>query len=844
MLFMENEAAYVFGDALRGFRKRRRLSQQSLADLLGVHRNTISIWERGNFLPESKTMVLELARCLELNEQETRQLLEASQTALAPYWYVPFPRNPFFTGREELLRTLSAALRADPAVALTQSYALRGLGGIGKTHLAIEYAYRHASDYTAVFWVKAETVEDIITSFLAIANLLHLPASQEADQQQIVAAMQRWLANHRGWLLIWDNVENLELLQRFLPPARQGAVLITTRLLALGTLAHGIELPTMTPEEGTFFLLRRAKLLTPETTCEQMPLFRQERPGEYAIARKLVLEMDGLPLALDQVGAYVEETPCRLDGYLALYQTRRTELLERRGDAAMDHPASVVTTWSLAFEQVERMNTAAADLLRLCAFLHPDAIPEEIFRGRAAFANEEASCGIVDDFHLHEAFRTLAAYSLLKRNLEEQTLFIHRLVQVVFWEKMSEQEREVWQRRAVRLLNEAFPEVTYDSWRRCERLLPHALACAATMPDNAYDQNLAEVLRKSANYLRERAQYEQADALYQRALGIWEHLAGPEYPELARLLNNLAILYKNQGKDEQAEPLFRRVLSIREQALGPDHPELASPLNNLAILSFVRSQYEQAEPLYQRALLIQERALGPEHPDLAWPLNNLANLYQEQGKYEQAQILYERALHIWEATLGADHLQVACPLYNLAFLFYEQERYEQAEPLYQRALHILEEALGPDHPDVARPLDGLALLLYQQGRDEQAEPLHQRALRIWEQTLGADHSDVAFSLNDLATLYCKQGRFAEALPLYERALAIREQHPGQHSLETAQTLNDLAICYQQQGNLGAAAALYKRALEIRTRFLGDSHPKTIATRISYVQLTACLQEIE
>ena len=785
-------------------------------------------------------MVLELARCLALDARETRQLLEASLTALAPYWYVPFPRNPFFTGREEVLKTLRRALCADETVALTQSYALHGLGGIGKTHLAIEYAYRHAPDYTAVFWIKSETVNDIITSFLAIADLLHLPACQEENQQQIVAAMRRWLTNHRGWLLIWDNVENLELLQRFLPSARQGAVLITTRLQALGTLARGIELPTMTLEEGTLFLLRRAKLLPPEMDDARLPLFRQRMPDEYTTARKLVAEMDGLPLALDQVGAYVEETPCSLRDYLELYQTRRAELLKRRGDAVVDHPASVGTTWSLAFERVEHTNAAAASLLRLCAFLHPDAIPEEIFREKIAFPGEQPDAGEIDTFRLHKAFRTLAAYSLLKRNPEEHTLFIHRLVQVVFWEKMDEQERAIWQRRAIRLLNAAFPEVTYEVWKQCERLLPHVLTCTAAIPADVYDRELAEVLRKAANYLRERAQYEQADALYQRALRVWEHVMGPEYPELARLLNNLAILYKNQGKDEQAEPLFQRVLHIREQALGPDHPELASPLNNLAIIYFVRSQYERAEPLYLRALRIQERALGPNHPDLAWPLNNLANLYQEQGKYEQAQTLYERALHIWEKTLGADHLQVACPLYNLAFLFYEQGRYEQAEPLYQRALRILEQALGPDHPDVARPLDGLALLLYAQGKDEQAEPLHLRALCIWEQTLGPNHSDVAFSLNDLATVYCKQGRFAEAIPLYQRALAIREQHPEQHSLETAQTLHDLATCYQQQGNPRTAAPLYQRALQIRSQFLGDDHPKTIATRTCYAQLKESL----
>ncbi len=197
-----------FGELLKTYRKRTRLTQKQLAQQLGVHANTISSWELGTYLPDTRGLVLELARHLALDGQETRHLLEASLTALSPHWLVPLPRNPFFTGREEILEALHTQLHVEQVVALTQSYALRGLGGIGKTQIALEYAYRHALEYSAIFWIDTETIEHVMSSLLRIAELLALPERQEADQQRIVAAVQRWLSTHSQWLLIWDNVED------------------------------------------------------------------------------------------------------------------------------------------------------------------------------------------------------------------------------------------------------------------------------------------------------------------------------------------------------------------------------------------------------------------------------------------------------------------------------------------------------------------------------------------------------------------------------------------------------------------------------------------------------------
>ena len=835
---MESQQTFPasFGELLKTFRKRKRLTQKQLAQHLSVHANTISSWELGSYLPATRGLVLELARHLALDDQRTRQLLEASLTALSPHWQIPFQRNPLFTGREEILETLHTRLHAEQVVALTQSYALRGLGGMGKTQIALEYTYRHALEYRAIFWIEAETIERIMSSLLRIAELLQLPERQEADQQLIVAAVQRWLSTHSQWLLIWDNVENLELLHYFLPPARQGAALITTRHQALGTLAQGMDLAPMGREEGMLFVFRRAKVMGPEETCDRMQQFAVSMPTEYASAEKLVAAMGGLPLALDQAGAYIEETGCSVSAYLQRYEQQRARLLDRRGVLGGDHPHSVTATYLLASERIEREQSAAADLLRVCALLHAEAIPEELFVAGAAYLGPELASLATDPYQLDQVIAVLRSLSLVQRQPETRTLSMHRLVQTVLRERMSEPEQAAWLRRVIAALNAAFPDVTHEACEQCERILPHVLMVATAIPDCAGERELAEALQKAADYLCDRARYEQAEPLYQRALCIGKRIWGPAHPQVAYPLCGLAYLFYEQGKYQQAEPLYHQALQIREQVLGPAHPDVAYTLERLGMLYWKEGKYEQAKLLYQRALSIQEKAKGGEHPEIAHLLNDLAILSVEQGEHEQAERLYQRSLSMWERTLGANHPFAGMVLNNLSDLYIQQGKYEQAEPLCEQALRIWKQALGAEHPEVAYPLRHLADLYMEQGKYEQAEPLYQQALRIWEQALGPEHPQVAHPLNNLASLYTAQGKYEQAELLFQRALTLREQHFGQHHPEISQTLHDLAVFYQKQGNLSEAISLTERALEIRSQSLGDAHPKTVATLALYTQL--------
>jgi tetratricopeptide (TPR) repeat protein len=813
-----------FGELLKAFRKRRSLTQEQLGIRLGLHRNSVGRWERGEFLPNSRAIIQEISKVLKLDGLEARRLLEACLTTYFPYWNVPFPRNLMFSGREEILHELHLLLGSQQNVSCQKPCALYGLGGIGKTQVALEYAYRYALEYAAIFWIEAETVQTIIASFQRIAEILGLPEQRESDQQQIVTAVQRWLNTHKEWLLIWDNLEQIELLHRFLPPAQQGAILITTQKPSLGILVHCLELSPMKKEEGVLLLLRRAKAPNLGTNNEDVNQLKLCSPTEYKVVEILVKAMHGLPLALDQAGAYIEETRCSVADYVQHYEQQRLTCLGWRGTSDGSHPHSVVATVMLAKQRIEAISPEAVELLQVCAFLYPDSIAIDMFtKGTPELGLTLQAIG-ADRFQLDLAIAALRHFSLVQRHLEKQILTMHRLVQVVIRETMSAEEQVQWQQRVIRHLNMLFPEIITEDpeiWEKCEKLLPHVLTCVMIILDTGEDLVLANLLHKTATYLRERGQYNQVQPLYQRALRIYEQGLEPQHFQIIHLLRDMATFYRLQGKYEQAEPLYQEVLSSWEQTLGPQHPDLPMPLNGLAATYYEQGKYEQAEPLYRRSLQIWEQALGPVNPDLAIPLNGLAVIYYEQGKYEQAEALYRRALHIYEQTLGPMHPNKARPLTGLAALYWEQGKYEQAELLYQRALQIWEQAVGSEYSD---PITGLAALYKQRGKHEQAELLYLRILRIREPALGSEHSQLAYVLNYRATLYRLQGKYEQAEALYQRSLQIWEQALGPVNPDLIMPLNGLAVIYYEQGRYEQAEALYRRALHIYEQTLGPMHP--------------------
>ena len=491
--------------------------------------------------------------------------------------------------------------------------------------------------------------------------------------------------------------------------------------------------------------------LADEVALDVLPLeeavaFLQSRTGRSdAAGAKILAEALGcLPLALDHAAAYCKRTQMQFGDY-----AKKASSLIDAAPRGAGYPRSVAATFDLAITEAVAQCPAAETLMAYLAQCAPERIPMTLVEG-----------AIEDEAQRQRALAALAEVSLLKHDpFEDGTpaVTVHRLVQAVARARSEANgSAQVAVGRLIARLVATYPRDGYSnpqSWPLCARLTPHLLARRGSddvsiccpfgsgrqlfprsrglLPSRAAIARCTGDTRKDARPrasrhgdepqqprppAQEQGDFAAARPLYERALAIREKTLGPEHPDTATSLNNLAGLLSDQGDLAAARPLYERALAIREKVLGPEHPDTATSLNNLAGLLSDQGDLAGARPLFERALAIREKALGPEHPDTATSLNNLADLLRDQGDFAGARPLYERALAIREKMLGPEHPNTATSLNNLASLLRNQGDFAGARPLYERALAIREKMLGPEHPDTATSLNNLALLLREPGR--------------------------------------------------------------------------------------------------------------------------------
>jgi tetratricopeptide (TPR) repeat protein len=662
-------------------------------------------------------------------------------TALPPVWNVPFHRNPLFTGRDAELAALAATLERGGTAAVTQ--VLQGGGGVGKTSLAVEFAYRQRARFDTVWWVRAEDPATLVADYADLVRQGVAEADQ-ADQQGLAMATRRWLEANDRWLLVLDNAGGpdartgltapLVQVRDLLPQVVHGQLLITSRDARWEQYGSLEELEVFSPQEAVAFLLARAGA------------------GDEQAAAAVAELLGWLPLALEQAGAYVRETRIPLGTYLERLRQFPTVTLARGRPRDRDPADTVATTWQVSLEQIRPVPGAEA-LLELCAFLGPEEIPRELPAQPLDPPPEELAVLADEPFAFDDAVAELRRYGLIKAS--EQALSVHRLVQQVIREHLDPATKAARAAAAVRLVREVFPaEHTNPAvWEAYKRLLPHALAVS----DHAQalgieSEQVAWLLNEAGLYLWQRADHQQARALFERALAIREAHLGQDHPDTAYSLNNLAGIWHDRGDLDTARALYERALASCEASVGPDHPAPARVLTNLGIVLRDQGDLDGARALQERALAIFEASVGPDHPAPARVLANLAELRHDHGDLDTARALYERALAIFEASVGPDRPEIAGCLQELATVLHDQGDLDGARLLHERVLAIRETHLGPDHPLTAESLHHLGTVLYAQGDLDGARSLHERALAINKTRLGPDHPDTGRSKEALEQL--------------------------------------------------------------------------------------------
>jgi tetratricopeptide (TPR) repeat protein len=684
--------------------------------------------------------------------------------------------NPNFTGREELLTALRAALTEQGRGALVQAVA--GLGGIGKTQLANEYAWRHKNDYDIIWWMDASTPAVLATQYSSLAADLNLPQAQTTDLRVKIEAVRHRLEQMSNWLLIFDNAEAIEDLSyrqeldsatpiEMIPRSDVGHVLITSRdTHAWDAIAQPFNVDVLIEDEAVELLNRRSKL------------------RDVADVRRLAGTLGCFPLALEQAGAYIRQTELgSYSEYLELFEERQNqwELLQ---EGISGYELTVATTWDLS---VAKLSPRSNGLLNLCSYLAPDKIPIGMLLKEASTVPSILSGCAGQSKQLYDALRQLIRYSLVKHG-GDKTISVHRLVQQVVRLKLSFESEPVvscdpfrsWSDAAMEVMEDAFVFDTDDlnTWSQCSVLLPHAESVLSTT------EGSTKIMENVARYLRVcMGEKKRPEELLLEHLRILENCASTRFdPRMLQPVSDLAMLYRQLGQHDKARPLFERALTILD--LNPD--------------------------------------IGPNRGLL---LNNLALLHKDLLNYTEAEELYKQSLVINTETFGADHPTTASTMHNLGALYQAKAQYELAESYYEQALDILERALGQSHPGIASTLSDLGVLYHTVGKLDKAESLQRRSLTIKERTLGEQHPDIALSLNLLGHCLVSGGKHIEAKKLFLRALEISELSLGLENRQTCSIMTDLVNIYRLGRDIPEAEALCDRLLETTNRVFEPTHPE-------------------
>ncbi len=763
------------------------------------------------------------------------------------YWLVPLHRNPYFTGRETLIAGLRSRLSANSTTALHQ--AVQGLGGVGKTQLALEYCYLYKEEYDYVMWVLAEDELSLAAEYSALSRRLSL--SSEDSQSDHVQLLKDWLETHSRWLLVLDNAQGPDQLRNFLPSGNNGHIIITSRNPSWGSIAQNIEVGPMTPEESVKFLLDRSD------------------QQDEAAASELAADLGYLPLALDQAGAYIYDCGGSIEQYIRLFNEERNK--HRLLSEPADYRATVATTWEVSLLRLQEQCPDAVVLIRLLSFLAPEPIPTKVIRVSAVRpADGESEDDLVyqietvgasiyidvgkpvialpsmlsDEIELNATLTALKRHSMVY--VADDNVRMHRLVQAVVRERVRISQAMEYVKAATRIVLNFSIRVHGQDAEELETLQRHALA--VIKHNREFDVSggeTIELLIKLAEAHEKRGDFDRALHYYE-----WALRDGKEADEdalvIARIMNEAARMRLRTGDHAGAEELLTGAKSLIPDRENKDANDAASMLN-LAALYAAKNQIDDADRCFHEALLITE-SLPDDTVLLSAVLNNWAGFYRDTKRFDQAHEMYDRLIEVAEKAASDDEgtssdvqKNLADALAGLASLHAAQENYVLAEPLLTKALSSVKKSFAENSPVVGDLMSSLGSVCFYLNRLEEAESYIERALPIAEANHSGRGSPVPELMAGLAAVYDAQGKSAASLKMQQRALQYKES-VGVDKSELWLPLNNLGMALHKTGDNQAAEEPMRQSLAIRELLFGDDHPTTAHMRSNLARVLRELGE--
>ncbi|GAA1977670.1 FxSxx-COOH system tetratricopeptide repeat protein [Catenulispora subtropica] len=724
-------------------------------------------------------------------------------------------RNASFTGRDRVLERLRDRLLRGSAAGSAPPQALHGLGGVGKTQVALEYAHRFKGDYDLVWWLPADQPELVPTELAKLARPLELGLRADSGIAETAAAVLEALRRGdpvRRWLLVYDNADEPGALRRYLPEGRHGHVLITSRNPAWAQEAAPVEVEVFTREESIEHLRHRVAGLATED------------------ADALGAALGDLPLAVEQAAAWLTETGTPVAEYL--------EELERQASVVLalnqpgDYPVPVATTWTISFEALRERSPAAVRLLQLCSFLAPEPVSMTLLRSdemiQALIPHDDA---LRDRMMLGRVVREVGRFALARVDAASGTIQVHRLVQSVIRARMSAEEQEKACHEVHRVLVGARPRAgdtdDPENWPRYDQIWAHLGPSRARL---CAEGETLQLLIDRVRYLWKRGELGAALAFAEELAGVWSARgrAPDADPDLLSLRFHTANVLWSMGRFEEARQINAEVLRAQAATLGDDHRHTLMTAGGLAAALRGLGRFEEALALDEQTYARFAENFGVDFPQTLSSANNLAVSYRLVGRFEKAAEIDREVFARRREVLGPGHPYTLSSAGSLARDMTDAGRFQEAVELLRTTLETYREVLGDDFVETLRTAKSLAVALRKCGRLDEAQDLTTATYQRYLTRFGARHPDTrACALNRAADL-AAHDRDAEAVEVAAECLATYEKELGERHPYTLVAVNNVAVYARADGDVARARTLSERAVAGFDAALGASHPFTLA----------------